>query len=422
MKTLAGSTRRPTPDLSFARDAAPRGAFACGQQTRFDAECAGCRGRRQGDLPRSGVNRTVDDRVAPIVRDQTPPIVHDLLQSPGRPLDSAARAALEPRFGHDFRRALIIGGVHNRTEPQGSAVVNKLKQALAARIGAGQPPFFTTILVPDLFATGRCDPNSERWIRGGIGRDRQGRVQASRSVEPNRNFPLPGEGLAAVRARGSSGSTEPELVFRDPANPSASPRSAQDRRGAGKGGTSIRMLPETRALIPLIEHFRSERIASVHAHSLKSIPGDAPGLFVDPRGVDPTTGAVTNAARAAEDDRLAASMVRAGRTRLGASPIAGGPSVPFVGNAAGTPRATVRYASGAHAEGDSLGSWAPVPVASGPGARSGITTVTIEVPQWLDASQAAQLDRIEALHANLLATIFLEDPAVVALSTGPATP
>jgi hypothetical protein len=31
-----------------------------------------------------------------------PPIVHDVLSSSGRPLDAAARAFFEPRFGHDF--------------------------------------------------------------------------------------------------------------------------------------------------------------------------------------------------------------------------------------------------------------------------------------------------------------------------------
>ena len=32
-----------------------------------------------------------------------PPIVQDVLSSPGQPLDSATRAFMEQRFGHDFR-------------------------------------------------------------------------------------------------------------------------------------------------------------------------------------------------------------------------------------------------------------------------------------------------------------------------------
>ena len=33
-----------------------------------------------------------------------PPIVSEVLRSPGQPLDSAIRAFMEPRFGHDFTR------------------------------------------------------------------------------------------------------------------------------------------------------------------------------------------------------------------------------------------------------------------------------------------------------------------------------
>jgi hypothetical protein len=36
-----------------------------------------------------------------------PPIVHDVLRSPGQPLDAATRAFMEPRFGHDFSRVRI---------------------------------------------------------------------------------------------------------------------------------------------------------------------------------------------------------------------------------------------------------------------------------------------------------------------------
>ncbi|MBR0714547.1 DUF4157 domain-containing protein [Bradyrhizobium liaoningense] len=40
-------------------------------------------------------------------RAETPPIVADLLRSPGRPLDAATRAFMEPRFGHDFGHVRI---------------------------------------------------------------------------------------------------------------------------------------------------------------------------------------------------------------------------------------------------------------------------------------------------------------------------
>jgi Domain of unknown function (DUF4157) len=39
-----------------------------------------------------------------------PPIVHDLLSSPGQPLDAATRAFFEPRFGHNFGNVRVHSG------------------------------------------------------------------------------------------------------------------------------------------------------------------------------------------------------------------------------------------------------------------------------------------------------------------------
>jgi hypothetical protein len=38
---------------------------------------------------------------------QVPPIVHEVLRSPGQPLDAATREFMEPRFGHDFSRVRV---------------------------------------------------------------------------------------------------------------------------------------------------------------------------------------------------------------------------------------------------------------------------------------------------------------------------
>ena len=40
-----------------------------------------------------------------------PPIVHEVLRSPGQPLDSATRAFMESRFGHDFSQARVNSGM-----------------------------------------------------------------------------------------------------------------------------------------------------------------------------------------------------------------------------------------------------------------------------------------------------------------------
>ena len=184
------------------------------------------------------------------------------------------------------------------------------------------------------------------------------------------------------------------------------------------------LLPENRALLALIETFHPERIASVHAHSLqetdpktkkKQTPpiGNAPGIFVDPRGGFDRKTDKANTPRGAEDDRLANAMVVAGGKKLTDKPIKDAPSEPFSGNRPTPAPTSVHYADSAvHAEGTSLGDWAPVPVTSGSGKREGITTLTIEVPQW--DKKSSQIDRIEEIDAQLLSEIFLEDPAVVA--------
>jgi len=38
---------------------------------------------------------------------EVPPIVHEVLNSPGQPLDPATRAFMEPRFGHDFSQVRV---------------------------------------------------------------------------------------------------------------------------------------------------------------------------------------------------------------------------------------------------------------------------------------------------------------------------
>jgi hypothetical protein len=63
----------PAPSLRLQR-------CACG------GRCESCRKRNETSLP---------------------PIVSEVLRSPGQPLDSRARATLEPRFGHDFSRVRV---------------------------------------------------------------------------------------------------------------------------------------------------------------------------------------------------------------------------------------------------------------------------------------------------------------------------
>jgi hypothetical protein len=71
---------------------------ACGQHST-GGECEECRRKKRGTLQRSAPGSA---RLG-----EAPPIVHEVLRSPGQPLDPAARQALEPRFGHDFSQVRV---------------------------------------------------------------------------------------------------------------------------------------------------------------------------------------------------------------------------------------------------------------------------------------------------------------------------
>jgi hypothetical protein len=71
---------------------------ACGGAPGPAGECSECQKNRL-DLQRKPD--------APHRAGTAPPVVHEVLRSPGQPLDAATREAMEPRFGHDFSRVRI---------------------------------------------------------------------------------------------------------------------------------------------------------------------------------------------------------------------------------------------------------------------------------------------------------------------------
>ena len=73
---------------------------ACGNHTVAGDECETCRRSREEEtLRRAAIS------AAPV--GDVPPVVHDVLSSPGQPLDSGARAFMEPRFDHDFSHVRV---------------------------------------------------------------------------------------------------------------------------------------------------------------------------------------------------------------------------------------------------------------------------------------------------------------------------
>ena len=69
---------------------------ACGQHTIAGGECDACGKQR--------LQRRSAGQAEPA---QVPPLVHEVLRSPGQPLDTDTRAFMEPRFGHDFSHVRV---------------------------------------------------------------------------------------------------------------------------------------------------------------------------------------------------------------------------------------------------------------------------------------------------------------------------
>ena len=99
MGDLTAQTRvKAASPLSFTpvRSGLRQRKCACGGTPGLTGECAECREKR---LRRRSTNLTEPSTA--------PPIVHEVLRSPGQLLDEATRAFMEPRFGHDFSKVRV---------------------------------------------------------------------------------------------------------------------------------------------------------------------------------------------------------------------------------------------------------------------------------------------------------------------------
>lgn len=101
---------------------------ACDNHTMAGGECTMCANKKQ-KLQRHGTNESGISEV--------PPIVHDVLHSPGQSLDHETRAFMEPRFGHNFSHVRI----HTDAQAAKSAhSINALAYTVGHNVvfGAGQ--------------------------------------------------------------------------------------------------------------------------------------------------------------------------------------------------------------------------------------------------------------------------------------------
>lgn len=72
---------------------------SCGQHTIAGEECEECRQQRDGTLQPAAISSPPVNTV--------PPVVHEVLDSPGQPLDAGTRSFMEPRFGYDFSQVRV---------------------------------------------------------------------------------------------------------------------------------------------------------------------------------------------------------------------------------------------------------------------------------------------------------------------------
>jgi hypothetical protein len=94
-----------------------------------------------------------------------PPVVNDVLSSPGTALDPATRAYFEPRFGHDFSRVRVHTDVR---AAQSAAAVNAHAYTLGSHVA---------------FGTGQYSPGTERG-RGLLAHELTHVVQQSAAANP----------------------------------------------------------------------------------------------------------------------------------------------------------------------------------------------------------------------------------------------
>jgi hypothetical protein len=128
--TVDAVSVRPHQSASLQR------ACTCGNHA-VSGECEECRHKREGQggplqrLPTHGgpeVSAGESRKRGNSGKGAVPPIVHDVLRSPGQPLDAATRAFMEPRFGHDFSNVRV----HTDTRAAESA---RAVSALAYTVG-----------------------------------------------------------------------------------------------------------------------------------------------------------------------------------------------------------------------------------------------------------------------------------------------
>lgn len=126
MKAASQATFTPARSVLLQRKC------ACGGASGFTGECEECDKKRLA-MQQKAARQTETD--------EAPSIVHDVLRTPGEPLDAATRSLMESGLGHNFSRVsvdslqsrnsgLAIGAAGDRYEREADASASRLNSAL----------------------------------------------------------------------------------------------------------------------------------------------------------------------------------------------------------------------------------------------------------------------------------------------------
>jgi hypothetical protein len=222
VSTRAHIPATPSGARAHALASAPAGTLqrkcACGGSGGSSGECAECE-KKSATLQR----RSTSDVAVPAV----PPIVHDVLRSPGQPLDASTRAFFEPRFGHDFSRVRIHSG---ERAAESAAAVNALAYAAGPRIVFAQGQYRPgTPAGRELLAHELTHVAQQQGATGSVSRIGDANGPLERTAEATAKDVLAGNRPSTVAALPFTGAlhrkvgsvTCPANVFGAPADPKA---------------------------------------------------------------------------------------------------------------------------------------------------------------------------------------------------------
>jgi hypothetical protein len=106
---------------------------ACGGSGGASRECEECKKKKEGE--NDSTKMVLRKAAGPLDSGVALPIVHEVLNSPGQPLDKSTREFFEPRFGCDFSRVRVHADVR---AAESARAVNALAYAVGQDIAFGR--------------------------------------------------------------------------------------------------------------------------------------------------------------------------------------------------------------------------------------------------------------------------------------------